>query len=257
MSEPLVFSDTYGIREGKAEDLEKVLHEIVDVLEANPTRHLYFAFFIDNYGTEYSNLQIHPDPESMVEHMQLVATFIQKAVDLLDFTVGHEELFGTPNDALLKQLEQWGTVINRPAAGFTRLGQSGKSRSVSEPLVFLNSYTLAEGAADDYRTALAESSSGEAQHPGCLHDKVYLSEDGTRATTVQVHTDVRSMESQMRSISDRLGAVTHLIDADTMHVQLVGSPSAALTDGLREVLGPSVALTVKTPSLGFSRLPTV
>ena len=36
MAEPLIFSDTYGIKLGRAEDVVKACQKVVDTLEAGP-----------------------------------------------------------------------------------------------------------------------------------------------------------------------------------------------------------------------------
>lgn len=255
MSEPLIFNDMYGIKKGKTQDFVKASHEIVDLLTTRPTRHLYFAHCMNEEGTVYTNCQVHPDADSMVEHMNLVAEHIQGAGDYLDFTEGDEQLYGTPNETLLEQLAQWGTKINRPVAGFSRLGAEGQTTSVSAPLIFINSWALEEGGADDLKARLPEMFAVfEAEHPRILHHKFYFGDDGGRVTNVQVHPDAGSMQLQMQLSSDRIKEWQQLFDMSTMRIQLVGSPSNAVVEGIRRLTGPKVPLRIETPSAGFSRL---
>ena len=255
MAEPLFFNDTYGIRAGRATDFVSAAGRVVATLEANPTRHLYFAFCMNESGTEYSNLQIHPEAQSMVEHMQLVAEHIQTAAEVIDFSTGHEELYGEPNAALLDQLAQWGTSINRPVVGFSRLGAAAQTSSVLGPLVVLNTYTVKDGLVHDYMAVLEQWFARDQDKPQPLHDKVYISEGGTIATEVQVHVDSRAMERHLPVYAERLANLQVFIDTDTMSIELVGSPTDVVVNGLRRATGANPPMHVKTPTVGFSRLP--
>lgn len=257
MSEPLIFIDTARIKEGKAEEFRKACQGVVELLEANPVRHLYFALCIDDDGTQYTNLQIHPDSDSMVEHLRLVADHLEASADLLDFTDFEGRVLGSPGEALMAHLAPWGPQVDRPIGGFTRLASTGEWTAPDRPLVFVNTYSIRDGAADDYRAALPDWFAWlEAEHPRMLHFNAYLAEDGAHATTVQVHPDSRSMEFQLKLIAGKAHeAWQSLIDWSTFRITVIGRLDDDLLAAMRQVSGPDASMKTLVPTVGFSRLP--
>ncbi|MFN2557639.1 MAG: hypothetical protein ABR592_12390 [Nitriliruptorales bacterium] len=125
-----------------------------------------------------------------------------------------------------------------------------------EPLIFINNYKLQAGKLDQYKKAAATWFAwNEADHPRLFHHAVYLSEDGPEMTNIQVHPDAASMELQMRLVADVHATWQNYIDWSTMRLVICGRPSDALLEGLRQVAGSGVRVTIKTPVDGFSRLP--
>ncbi len=254
MLEPLIYNHTYRIKDGRAEDCLRTSQELVRTLENNPTRHLYFAICIDEEGQEYSNLQIHPDPDSMVEHMQLAARQVRATMEPLDSKVG-SELYGTPNAALKQQLEQWAPSIHYASMGFSDLMPAEQSAPVSGPLVFINSYGLTPGSGRAHEALMERLVRDEDAPPGLLHDKVYFDESGTQASNIQVYKSSSSATPQAgRLYWQRLAALKALIVADTMRINIVGAGGGAVRDKLANLVGPHVPIQVKTPTVGFSRL---
>lgn len=127
---------------------------------------------------------------------------------------------------------------------------------MSEPVIFINTYKLKEGKEEAYREAAVEWFQwNEENHPRVLHHQIYLSEDGTEVTNLQVHPDTESLELQMKIVADVHGKWQEYIDWSTMSILLCGTPSEALRQGLQEIAGSGVPVTVKNPDGGFSRLP--
>jgi hypothetical protein len=127
MSTPFIFIGTHAIREGKVEDFQKMfLAFSKDVVEAQEPRLLAFNAYGNADGTEVSVVQVHPDAESMLFHMQVAREHIESAIgDLLD--VGGFQIYGTPNDAVLEMIRELSgsgapiSVKPHHLAGFTRL----------------------------------------------------------------------------------------------------------------------------------------
>ena len=125
MSEAFIFIGTHTIREGKLEDFKKSCGELLEVVEANEPRLIAFNFYTNEDQTEVSIVQVHPDADSMLFHMQLAHEHINQATEeLLD--TRDMQIYGTPNDAVLgmiKELSQAGVpLIVKPnhLGGFTR-----------------------------------------------------------------------------------------------------------------------------------------
>jgi hypothetical protein len=125
MSEPFIFIGTHAIREGKLEDFKKTWRELVELVEADEPRLIAFNGYANDDETEVTVVQVHPDADSMLFHMQVARKHIEKGteelLDTRDF-----QIYGPPNDTVLgmiKELSQSGVpLIVKPnhLGGFTR-----------------------------------------------------------------------------------------------------------------------------------------
>jgi hypothetical protein len=125
MSEPFIFIGTHAIREGKFEDFKKTWTDLVELVEADEPRLIAFNCYANDDETEVTVVQVHPDADSMLFHMQVARAHIEKGteelLDTRDF-----QIFGPPNEAVLgmiRELSQSGVpLIVKPnhLGGFTR-----------------------------------------------------------------------------------------------------------------------------------------
>lgn len=79
---------------------------MIDVVDKEEPRVHFFGFYLDDEGTEATTVQIHPDPESMLLHMQLAGDHIRAATEFLDFTKMAISIYGTPNEAVLEMMRE-------------------------------------------------------------------------------------------------------------------------------------------------------
>lgn len=125
MSEPFIFIGTHTIREGKFEDFKKACGELLEVVEANEPRLIAFNLYANQDETEVGIVQVHPDADSMLFHMQVAREHITQATEELLDSRGFQ-IYGTPNDAVLgmiRELSQSGVPLSvKPThlGGFTR-----------------------------------------------------------------------------------------------------------------------------------------
>lgn len=125
MSEPFIFIATHRIKKGKLEGFRKYVRQLVEIVEAKHPRVLAFNIYINEEGTEVSNVQVHPDADSMVFHMKVLREYIGDAYEFID--PDRFEFLGTPNDQVLdlaKQMAGSGvplSVKSHHLGGFTRL----------------------------------------------------------------------------------------------------------------------------------------
>jgi hypothetical protein len=86
---------------------------------------LGFNFYLNDDETEATIVQVHPDAESMLVHMEVAAEHITKGTDEL-LETKDIQVYGEPNDTVLgmiAQLSQSGVPISvkpRHLAGVTR-----------------------------------------------------------------------------------------------------------------------------------------
>lgn len=127
---------------------------------------------------------------------------------------------------------------------------------MAEPLIFVNTYAIKEGKLDAYKAEVPPWLEFlETNHPRMLHFAAYINEAGTEVTVVQVHPDADSMDFQLKLIEGEVQKWAEYIEWSGMSILVCGSPSEATREGMRQVAGSGVPVSVKTPLGGFSRLP--
>lgn len=100
-----------------------------EFVESNEPRVIAFNLYASEDGTEASNVQVHPDADSMVSHMHLLHEQISAArgeESSIDVTTSYQ-IYGVPNDAVLEMIQEFDpgvplTIKPLPLAGFTRSG---------------------------------------------------------------------------------------------------------------------------------------
>ncbi|MPZ14913.1 MAG: hypothetical protein GEU73_10915 [Chloroflexi bacterium] len=125
MAEPFIFITTYAIKEGKLEGYKQYLREFLKMIEAKEPRLIHFGVYINEDGTEVTNVQVHPDAKSMEYHLEVVADEVAKWPEFCDFSKMSIQVCGTPTDALLSGLTHAGPGVPLNVktlhAGLTRL----------------------------------------------------------------------------------------------------------------------------------------
>jgi hypothetical protein len=126
MSGPFIFIATNRLKEGKLEEERKRVPGLSDFIEANEPRLIAFNEYVNEEGTEVGVVQVHPDADSMEFHMNVVREQAQRAyAETLDATTSIQ-VYGTPNDKVLKMLRQQAgsgvslSVRRYHLGGFTR-----------------------------------------------------------------------------------------------------------------------------------------
>jgi quinol monooxygenase YgiN len=126
---------------------------------------------------------------------------------------------------------------------------------MSEPIVSIDSSEIHEGKLEELKTALKELVEFvDANEPQPIAYNVYLNEDGTRMTVVQVHPDSASMEFHMDIAGSAFPKFSELLTLST--IDIYGKPSDKLLEQMRQkaqMLGDA-ALAVHELHAGFIRL---
>jgi quinol monooxygenase YgiN len=101
MAGPFIFIGTHTLEQGKFEDFKANCRALAEVVEAEEPRMIAFNVYASEDGTEVSVVQVHPDAESMMFHMQVVRQHITGAyADSLEQTTSMA-VYGPPNDDVL------------------------------------------------------------------------------------------------------------------------------------------------------------
>jgi len=124
MADPLIYIGTHGIKPGMLDTAKEASRQLVEFVEPNHPRMIHFEVDIDDDAREMTVIQIHPDEESLLFHVQLAADRIKAAYEFLDRTT-KIEIFGDPSDKVTAMIDQMGSGapvrFNTAVAGFSRL----------------------------------------------------------------------------------------------------------------------------------------
>lgn len=121
MASPIVFVGTHHIHEGKLEIAKEASRELARFVQEQHPRILHFEIYVDDGTGVMTVIQVHPDEESLMLHMQLAADHFERAYGFLDTEI--VRMFGTPSDTF-KVMVMGGdqnVSLESPLAGFSRL----------------------------------------------------------------------------------------------------------------------------------------
>jgi hypothetical protein len=116
MSEPFIYIGTYTLKEGRLGDFEQMCRGIVEFVEAKEPRVIAFNFYCNEEGNEVSCVQVHPDADSMVNHMKLLQEHMAAALgaDSPIDVVTKDEIYGTPSETVIEMIEEWDPGVPLP-----------------------------------------------------------------------------------------------------------------------------------------------
>jgi quinol monooxygenase YgiN len=126
VSEPFIFINTYAIKSGKEEEYRKAFQEILELVEANEPKMLYFGTHISEDGSQVTTLQVHADADNMVFHMQLAEDHIHAAMqNLIDASDMSIRIYGQPTEAVMAGMRELAgsgvqVTVSPAAAAFDR-----------------------------------------------------------------------------------------------------------------------------------------
>jgi len=129
-----------------------------------------------------------------------------------------------------------------------------QERPVSEAIISIDSSEIRDGKLEELTAAIHDLVQFvEENEPRPILYGVYLTEDGSRMTVVQIHPDSASMEFHMQVAGPAFARFVDLLSLSTMDVY--GRPSDDLLDQLRrkaQMLG-NATVGVHQLNAGFAR----
>jgi hypothetical protein len=129
-----------------------------------------------------------------------------------------------------------------------------EGRGMSQPLVYVDTSEVREGALEELKGAIQELAEFiEANEPQLIAYNVYISDDGSQMTVMHVHADSASLDYHMNVAGPRFGRFAELVTLSSIHIY--GEPSGKAVRQLHDKarwLG-SGNLIVQDLHAGFSR----
>jgi len=104
MSGPFVLMSTSSIKEGKLDEYKAFTSKMVEVIEANEPRLRAFSTSLNAEGTKVTTVQVHPDADSMVFHLQTVREKMDTAFEHIKLE--SVLISGEVNDQVLEMVKQ-------------------------------------------------------------------------------------------------------------------------------------------------------
>jgi quinol monooxygenase YgiN len=124
-------------------------------------------------------------------------------------------------------------------------------------IVYVDTADVREGALEELKAAIKELVDFvKAKEPRLIAYNVYLSDDGTRMTVVQVHADAESLEYHMEVAGPVFRQFVELVTLSS--IQIYGEPTEKLLQQSHEkarLLGHSAEVVADDLHAGFTRLP--
>lgn len=124
MPEPLIFIGTHAIKPGMLDTAKSASRDLADFLEPNHPRINHFEVNVDDEANEMTVIQIHPDEDSVLFHIQIAGEKIRSAYEFLEGTT-KIEFYGNPSQEvidLVNQMSMGAPVrFNQAVARFSRL----------------------------------------------------------------------------------------------------------------------------------------
>ena len=125
---------------------------------------------------------------------------------------------------------------------------------MSQPFIFVGTHKIKEGKLEEFKKHLQELVEVvETNEPRLIAFNLYLDEEGSKLTGVQVHPDAASMEFHLKVVGEHIrGAYDYL--EETESIDVFGKPTDALLGMLRQAAPPGTPLRVMPiHEAGFTR----
>ena len=135
-----------------------------------------------------------------------------------------------------------------------------QENSRSTPFIYISTLRIKEGKLEGYKRYTRELLNAfEANEPQMIAFHVFLNEDGTEMTSIQIHPDAASMDFHLQvlgqvlpRLKEQFGDVFEFIELK--RIEYYGTPSARALESFRPFMEAGVALSSKPLHIsGFTR----
>lgn len=127
---------------------------------------------------------------------------------------------------------------------------------MSGPYVFIGTYTIKKGRQDEARERCRKLVElVQQEEPRLIGFNIYLDEDATQMSVVQVHPDAESMERHLEVVAQHVATSFGSYLGSTVYQHTFGRPTESLTRTLLQWADPGGPTTTSMPDhvAGFTR----
>jgi hypothetical protein len=129
-----------------------------------------------------------------------------------------------------------------------------------QPLIYISTWKIKEGKLEDYKRFVKELMEiVEAKEPQLIAFNMYLNEDETEMTSIQIHPDAASMDFHMQVLTQvlKVDMVEWIERADFIepkHIEIYGTPSVDLLEADQPLVDAGIPRSIKPLHMaGFTR----
>ena len=102
MAEYITVVSTYVIPNGRLAEWKAAMMEVTELISVNVPRLVSFNVYINDEGTEATGVYVHPDSESLEQHLEVAVSRNNDGIPLVQ-TSGLA-LYGSPSDRVVERL---------------------------------------------------------------------------------------------------------------------------------------------------------
>ena len=131
---------------------------------------------------------------------------------------------------------------------------------MSEPLIYISTWKVKEGRLEDYKQFAKQLMEiFEAKEPQLIAINIFVNEDGTEMTSIQVHPDAASMDFHMQIVNQALGEemndwVGRADFLEPKRFEVYGTPSTKLLEADNPAVEAGIPREIKPQLIaGFTR----
>jgi hypothetical protein len=129
-----------------------------------------------------------------------------------------------------------------------------KERDMAEPFIFINSYKIKPGREEEYLKRFEEVTEiVRRDEPEMLYFAEHLAQDGSEATTVQVHANPENMARHMQLVGEHIQEAMEYLDDTSMSIRIFGTPTDVVLEQMKGLAGSGVSVTVSPAAVEFDR----
>lgn len=122
----------------------------------------------------------------------------------------------------------------------------------SERVVLIGTFRIPQDRVDEWKVAVRGMADFvHANVPRVVAFDMFVNEDGTEGTVIQVHPDSASLEQHLEAAAERIAAGTQMVEV--LRIDLFGSPSKRVMKRLQDEAADRWPVTVRPHYLGFTR----
>lgn len=125
MAGPLVYIDRSEIRPGAADEVRRLVSELVAFVDAREPQLVVYGFYVDDEAGTMTVVAVHPDATSLERHLEIGGPEFQRVGAFI--TLKTIEVFGDPGELALGRLREKAralggasVIVRSPDAGFAR-----------------------------------------------------------------------------------------------------------------------------------------
>lgn len=110
MADRITFVGTYALPEGRFDEWDAAIRDMVDHVKASVPRLISFEVYVNAERSEATSIYVHPDADSFAEHMRAAASRIDVGAQMV--SVVRIDVYGDPGEQVVARLHQVSEASN-------------------------------------------------------------------------------------------------------------------------------------------------